>query len=154
MRDAGEPGPRTERRREASPSGAIAFEATELGDHWHSLVQELVRAERVTALVRELALQSQLLAREGGRWRLRVERESLAQAALCERLQAALVAHGLAVELVLEIGPTGDTPARRQAAAAAERQRDAEALIHEDPLVQAMVRDFGARIVPGSIRPL
>jgi DNA polymerase-3 subunit gamma/tau len=30
----------------------------------------------------------------------------------------------------------------------------AERIIFEDPLVQAMVRDFGAKIVPGSIKPL
>ena len=40
------------------------------------------------------------------------------------------------------------------AAAAAERQRQAEALIQQDPLVQAMQRDGGGKIVPGSIPPM
>ncbi|MDB5965282.1 MAG: polymerase subunit gamma/tau, partial [Polaromonas sp.] len=39
------------------------------------------------------------------------------------------------------------------AAAALERQKAAEAVILNDPFVQQMMRDFGARIVPGSIKP-
>jgi DNA polymerase-3 subunit gamma/tau len=47
-----------------------------------------------------------------------------------------------------------DSPARRNQAAAAERQRAAEDIILNDPFVQAMMRDFGAKIVPGSIKPV
>jgi DNA polymerase-3 subunit gamma/tau len=35
---------------------------------------------------------------------------------------------------------------------AAEKMLAAQELIHNDPLVQAMVRDFDAKIVPGSIQ--
>jgi DNA polymerase-3 subunit gamma/tau len=55
---------------------------------------------------------------------------------------------------VVELGPVGDSPARRNAAAAQERQRLAEETIQNDPFVQDMMRDWGARIVPGSIKPL
>jgi len=34
----------------------------------------------------------------------------------------------------------------------AEKQKAAEVLIHSDPLVQAMVQDFGAKIVPGTLK--
>ena len=34
----------------------------------------------------------------------------------------------------------------------AERQRAAEAAILNDPFVQSMMREFGAKIVPGSIQ--
>jgi len=47
-----------------------------------------------------------------------------------------------------------DSPARRNAAAAAEKQRAAEEIILNDPFVQEMMRDFGAKIVPGSIKPI
>jgi DNA polymerase-3 subunit gamma/tau len=57
------------------------------------------------------------------------------------------------VTLAVEIGPVTDSPARRIAAAQAERQRQAEQIILGDPFVQAMMRDFGAKIVPGSIKP-
>jgi DNA polymerase-3 subunit gamma/tau len=126
-----------------------------LGDAWHALVRELVASERVTALVRELALQSELVAREGEVWTLHVEAESLLQASTRERLQAALCeAVGAPVRLQVKAAAASDTPARRNARAAAERLRAAEALAQNDPFTQAMVRDFGARIVPGSITPL
>ncbi|MFO6421451.1 DNA polymerase III subunit gamma/tau [Hylemonella sp. W303a] len=129
---------------------------TEEGDFWHGLVRELVATEAVTALVRELALQSQLVARDSSEntqhWLLRVERESLNSGSSRERLQSALQAAGHAVTLTVEIGRVSDSPAKRNAAAAAERQQAAEQLIHENPFVQAMMRDFGAKIVPGSIK--
>jgi DNA polymerase-3 subunit gamma/tau len=85
---------------------------------------------------------------------LRVERESLNQPASRERLQAALHAAGHKVNLSVEVGMVGDSPARRNAAAAAERQRVAEEIILKDSFVQDMMRDFGAKIVPGSIKPV
>ena len=124
------------------------------GDFWHATVRQLIADEAITALVRELALQSQLVARDAGDWLLRVERESLNQPTARERLQSALQAASHAVRLTVEVGPVTDSPARRNAAAAAERQRAAEARIQADPFIQAMVRDFGAKIVPGSIKPL
>jgi len=127
---------------------------TEEGGFWHLTVQQLVAAEAVTALVRELALQSQLVARDGEHWLLRVERESLNSPTSRERLQNALRAAGHATTLSVEIGRVNDSPAKRNAAAAAERQQAAEKLIYEDPFVQTMMRDFGAKIVPGSIKPI
>jgi DNA polymerase-3 subunit gamma/tau len=52
------------------------------------------------------------------------------------------------------VGAVTDSPARRNAHAVAERQRAAEALILGDPFVQKMIQDFGAKIVPGSIKPV
>ena len=125
---------------------------TEEGHFWTETVRDLISAEAITALVRELALQSQLIARDTDQWHLRIESESLNQGVARERLQAALHAAGHAVKLVVEIGKVSDSPAQRNAAALAEKQKAAEDLIHADPLVQAMVQDFGAKIVPGSIR--
>ena len=127
---------------------------TEEGAFWHATVIQLVGADAITALVRELALQSQLIARDTDQWLLRVERESLNQPTSRDRLSQALQGLGHQVRLVVEIGRVTDSPARRNSAAAAERQMAAERIIFEDPLVQAMVRDFGAKIVPGSIKPL
>ncbi len=127
---------------------------TEEGGYWHQVVRGLVASEAITALVRELALQSQLVARDADQWLLRVERESLNSASARERLQAALQAAGHPVTLAVEIGRVSDSPARRNAAIAEEKQLAAEKLIQEDPFVQAMMRDFGAKIVPGSIKPI
>ena len=127
---------------------------TEEGAFWHATVAQLVADEAITALVRELALQSQLVARDTDQWVLRVERESLRQNSTRERLAQALQAAGHPVNLAVEIGRVTDSPARRNAAAAAERLLVAERIIFEDPFVQTMMRDFGAKIVPGSIKPL
>ncbi len=137
-----------------APSAGSPLVPTEEGAYWHLTVQQLVASEAVTALVRELALQSQLVARDSDQWLLRVERESLNSTSSRERLQGALQAAGHSVTLAVEIGRVSDSPARRNAAAAAEKQQAAEKLIYEDPFVQTMMRDFGAKIVPGSIKPI
>ncbi|MDP4773173.1 MAG: DNA polymerase III subunit gamma/tau [Limnohabitans sp.] len=150
VREAPEPSSRLDMPRAAAPA---AVQATPEGDVWMAVVQGLLDQETITALVRELALQSQLLGRDGVQWQLRVERETLNHAASRERLQAALLAAGHGdVKLHIEIGPVSDSPARRLAVKAAEKMLAAQELIQNDPLVQAMVRDFGAKIVPGSIQ--
>ena len=124
------------------------------GDFWYALVRQLISAEAVSALTRELALQSQLVARDGEDWLLRIERESLNQPAARDRLQQALKAAGHPARLAIEVGRVTDSPGRRNAQAVAEKMREAEAVIQADPFVQAMMRDFGAKIVPGSIKPV
>ena len=48
----------------------------------------------------------------------------------------------------------GDSPARREAAARARRQQQAEQIMTSDPLVRELMSQFKtARIVPGSIKP-
>ena len=147
--------PRVEQMRDPSepvhlPEPVITPE----GDFWFGLVQQMVKAEAVSALVRELALQSQLVARDADQWLLRVERESLNQASTRERLSTALQTQGHTLRLVVEIGPVSDSAALRLAAEVHRRQREAEQIIRDDPLVQAMVRDFGGKIVPGTLKPL
>jgi DNA polymerase-3 subunit gamma/tau len=154
VRVAPEPGVRLQPAPHSAPVPASArYTPTEEGDVWHATVQQMVAAEAINALVRELALQSQLVARDGGHWLLRVERESLNQPTARERLRAALEAAGHATQISVEVGVVIDSPARRNAAAAAERQRRAEEIVHNDPFVQSLMRDYGARIVPGSIKP-
>jgi DNA polymerase-3 subunit gamma/tau len=135
----------------ARPSAPLVL--TDEGDFWFATVQQLVAQQAIAALVRELALQSQLVARDTGHWMLRVERESLNQPASRERLRGALAAAGHDVNLSVEVGAVTDSPARRNAAAAAERQRAAEEIILNDPFVQATRHDFptGWKII--SIQP-
>ncbi|KRB41893.1 DNA polymerase III subunit gamma/tau [Acidovorax sp. Root70] len=154
VRESPEPGERLQPLPLSAPTPVSArYTPTEEGDVWYATVQQLVAAEAITALVRELALQSQLVARDGGHWLLRVERESLNQPTARERLRAALEAAGHATQISVEVGVVIDSPARRNAAAAAERQRRAEEIVHNDPFVQSLMRDYGAKIVPGSIKP-
>ena len=137
----------------AGQSAASLLRPTEEGEFWHGIVRQLIAQEAINAMVRELALQSQLVARDTDQWLLRVERESLNQSGSRDRLATALQAAGHAVRLVVEIGRVTDSPARRNAALVAERQLAAEKIIFDDPFVQTMMRDFGAKIVPGSITP-
>jgi DNA polymerase-3 subunit gamma/tau len=127
---------------------------TEEGDFWHATVLQLIKSDAINAMVRELALQSQLVARDTDQWLVRVERESLNQSGTRERLATALQNAGFPIKLVVEIGRVTDCPARRNMAASAEKQLAAEKIIFDDPFVQAMMRDFGAKIVPGSIKPI
>lgn len=155
-----EPSSRTEQM--ASTAKGARTEGVELvltaaGDFWLAVVKDLIEQERVTALVRELALQSQLMGRDDldapmQRWQLRTERESLAQNSHKERLEAALAASGRVVQLSLEVGQVNDSPAKRLAAQQAETMARAEQVIQGDEFVQRMMRDFGAKLVPGSLQ--
>ena len=127
---------------------------TEHGDFWQNVVQQLIDADAVNALARQLALQSQLLERTGDLWTLRVETSSLSQPGSRERLRAALEAAGFARQLEVEQGAVVDTPARRNAVVAYERQCIAEQIVLNNAMVQTLVREHGAKIVPGSIKPI
>lgn len=127
---------------------------TPQGDLWHGVVLQLVDSEAIVALAKQLALQSQLISCEGDLWTLRVESNSLNQAGSRERLRAALEAAGHARQLQVEQGTVTDTPARRLAVTTQARQRIAEAIVTNHPMVQTLVREHGAKIVPGSIKPV
>ena len=141
--------------RDVAAAGAPhPIDATPEGDFWHATVQALIAAEAINAMARELALQSQLVARDSDEWLLRVERESLNHPSSRDRLTTALAAAGHPVRLAIEVGRVTDSPAKRNAAAAAQRQLAAEKIVFDDPFVQSMMREFDAKIVPGSIKPL
>ncbi|WIT11766.1 DNA polymerase III subunit gamma/tau [Paucibacter sediminis] len=140
----------------ASTAGAeIPLVPTPLGERWAGLIRQL----GVTALVRELGMQAECVGIDAQAqpqvWRLRVERESLRQPALKDKLEAALAAHLQAAAVIeLEPGLAQDSPALRDATEVRARQRRAEQIILEDPFVQQLLTQFRtARIVPGSIKP-
>lgn len=141
----------------AAPSPPpVALRTTPDGERWAALVRPLLGQNGLTALVRELAVQSQLLGVQGSTWRLRVERETLRSNALRDKLLAALgPALGVGATIELEAGVAEDSIARRETAEREAAQRDAEHTIRNDPAVGALMAQFRtARIVPGSIKPL
>jgi DNA polymerase-3 subunit gamma/tau len=159
VREQGEPSQRDRPQPyvpEASPAPSASAPSVQTpeGDFWFDTVSALLAAEAITAMTRELALQSQLVAKDEAQWVLRLERESLNQPNNRDRLTVALNNAGHAVSLVVEVGPVVDTPARRVLAAQAERQRQAEDTIMADPFVQTLMRDYGGKIVPGSLQPM
>ena len=137
-----------------SATSTATLQPTTLGNDWFEVVQQLVKAQLIQAMTRELAMQSQLVQQDATAWVLQVERESLNSPSNRERLQLALQALGHAVSISVQLGPVQDTPAKRITTQQHERQQAAEAEIMNDPLVQQLIRDFDATIVPGSIKPL
>lgn len=143
----------------ATHAPAPTFVPTPLGDRWAQVVGQMAEAGSIGALVRELAMQAQCTAIDEQAnppvWRLRVERETLRAPAQRDKLQAALAdLLKQPVQLDIEAGAASDTPAQRAAIERARRQNEAEQIIHNDPLVQALMQQFKtARIVPGSVKP-
>ena len=137
----------------------VAVATTPLRDRWAALTAQMAGGGSIGALVRELAVQSECTAfdetAQPARIGLRVERETLRSAANVDKLQAAVAqALGRPVQLQVEAGVAEDSPARRDAAERARRQAEAEQIIHDDPLVQALMAQYKtARIVPGSVKP-
>ncbi|MDH5338732.1 MAG: DNA polymerase III subunit gamma/tau [Rubrivivax sp.] len=132
----------------------------ELGDRWAELVTRLIEAGAVSALTRELAMQAGLVGLDEQAqppvWQLCVEQQTLRAPALSDRLAAAMVDLLAAPQAVqVRAGTPADTPARREAAERARRQRMAEQAIADDPVVRELLSQFpGARVVPGSVKPL
>ena len=125
-----------------------------LGEQWLSVVQEMVKAQLIQAMTRELAMQSQLMAQADGVWHLQIESESLNSASNRDRLQLALQSLGHAVNLQVMQGPVQDSPARRITALQQQRMAQAEADILNHPSVQRLMQEYDAKIIPGTLRLL
>jgi len=122
-------------------------------DEWEHIVERM----RLSGATRQLARHCSYVGRTAGVVRLVMDpaHEILATSAQQERLREALAKHfGEPVRLQLDLKkPTVETPAEREQRAAAERQRQAEHAIEEDPLVREMQKVFDATVDPSSIRP-
>jgi DNA polymerase III subunit gamma/tau len=147
IREQGAPTARTEPR-----MAPVAPDSVH--EAWVATVQQLLDAESINALVRELAVQSQCVEQGAQHLTLRVEQASLKSDAARDRLQAAFAALGRSEVLTLELGPVTDSWAKRNQAKIAARQQAAEDLILNDPLVLDLQSQWGAKIIPGSIKAL
>ncbi|WP_116614214.1 DNA polymerase III subunit gamma/tau [Paraburkholderia unamae] len=128
------------------PLDAIGF----AGD-WPALAATL----SLKGISYQLAFNSELTALDGTLLKLSVPVPQYAEVSQVAKLKTALAERlGKTVEVSVEVGPARRTAAALDAADRAQRQRDAEREIGADPFVQQLIRDFGASIVPGSIRPL
>ncbi len=121
---------------------------------WVQLVQQLLDAQAVQGLVQQLAVQSQCVEKGASHLTLRIGQPSLKSDNARDELQAALQNLGRSEALVIEVGPVQDSWAKRNTAKIEARQKQAEALITQDPWVQSLVADWGAKIVPGSIKAI
>ncbi|WP_175929045.1 MULTISPECIES: DNA polymerase III subunit gamma/tau [unclassified Burkholderia] len=130
---------------------AIALDPIGFDGEWPALAARLP----LKGVAYQLAFNSELTAVDATALKLSVPVPQYADAAQVAKLKVALAdALGKTVEVSVEVGPARRTAAALDAAARAARQREAEQEIHGDPFVQQLVREFGARIVEGSVRPL
>ena len=136
----------------AATAPATQIDLSPLGftGYWPALAALLP----LKGLAQQLAHQSELMGLDGQTLKLRVA-ASLADAVQIAKLKAALIEHlGRPVSLDVVPGVAAWSAALVDGAERAVRQREAEQVIAEDTFVQALIRDFDASIVRGSIRPI
>ena len=113
----------------------------------------------VRGVVHQLAQQSELLecVQEGNTFlfKLRVPIETLCSSATLDKLTAALEERfGKPARVTTEIGAARQTANAKAVAEREARQLQAEETMRSDPFIQTLKREFGAIIVPGSIKPV
>ncbi|MBA3696807.1 MAG: DNA polymerase III subunit gamma/tau [Methylotenera sp.] len=119
---------------------------------WRGLVDELK-----LGLARALAQQCELMSYDEHSISLSVpeSQKHLLSPNYQERLSGAITQHyGKKIRLQFSIGGTGNTPAKQMSQEKAHAQANAETAIEEDSFVQALINDFGAQIIPNSIKPI
>ena len=148
-----EPAPR-EPVREAAPTQPVkpASDGPLNVDDWTGLIERADLRGPAGQVIRNAGL----IGVEGRTLRLALREEyeqmltPMMQTGLEERLGAAL---GGPVKLRFERATAGvDTPAEQATRARNAQQQQAESALETDPLVQGLMREFGARVVPNSVR--
>ena len=120
--------------------------------NWRGLVDELK-----LGLARELAKHCELVTYDEHSISLSVpdSQKHLLSPNYQEKLSSAIAQHfDKKIKLQFSIGGTGNTPAKQISQEKAQAQANAETAIEEDGFVQALINDFGATIIPNSIKPL
>ena len=123
---------------------------------WHGLMRQLP----VKGLVQQLAFQTELQdwndSAAGVRATIVTPMPQLASEASIARLAEALTTHfGKPVKIVIEKGEVeGKTVARVDAQIHQEKRMNAEQMIAADPFIQQLEKEFGAKVVGGSVKPL
>ncbi|HRO63305.1 DNA polymerase III subunit gamma/tau [Thermomonas sp.] len=132
-----------------APSASIVTD----GEHWLQVVAEC----GLRGAPRLLAENAAFLSHREGVLRLALTEEQmhLKSPSLVLQLTDAVSRRlGGTVQVRFELGDAhGDTASARNARAQDARQTEAERGFAEDPAIQRLVRNHGASIVPGSIRP-
>ena len=120
--------------------------------NWFGLVEQLK-----LGLARTLAQNSELVAYDESHIQLSVPdtHKYLLNAGNQEKLSTAINQYfGKRIALQFSTGGSGNTPAQLNATTKADLQSKAETAMLEDSFVQALMNDFGAQIVPSSIKPI
>ncbi len=126
--------------------------------NWDGNWPAIAAALPLRGVAQQLALQTELVEclHDGNlaTFRLRVPIDTLRASGNSDKLAAALCEHFAAkVAVDIDIGPVWYTASAEAQAYREACQRNAEQTVAGDPFVQALMRDFGAFVVAGSIRP-
>ncbi|MFJ4430147.1 DNA polymerase III subunit gamma/tau [Pseudomonas sp. NPDC089395] len=131
-----------------------AMPATGLALQWLELFPQLP----VSGMTGNIAANCTLMAVDGDDWLLHLDpgQGALFNATQQRRLNEALNQHlGRTLNLRIElIRPEQETPAQAAARKRAERQQDAVSAIEQDPLIQQMIKQFGATVRQDTIEPV
>ncbi len=135
----------------ATAAATQADPASLTSTQWPALAASLP----VTGAARALALNSEWQSGDEHQIHLRVAIHTLTEGGAHDRLRTVLSEHfGRVLQLRVDYGDTGDDTAYAlDQAARGRRLQAAEQAAQQAPLVQALVQQFGARIVPGSVQP-
>ncbi len=139
-----------------APSAPVAAASSAKRPDWHALMRQLP----VKGMVQQLAFQTELQdwsdSAAGVRATIMTPMPQLASEASVGRLVDALTAHfGKPVKIVIEKGEVeGKTVAKVDAQIHQEKRMNAEQMIAADPFIQQLEKEFGAKIVGGSVKPL
>ncbi len=124
------------------------------GDDWGSILE----AMNLKGPVSQLAEHCLLVGQANDVIRLRLDKagEVYRRAQLEKKLGQALAKHfGHSVRLEFTLGEVEqETPAQKKERAAQEKLKAAEQAIDADPAVRAMQEVFGAKVQPGSVKPV
>ena len=142
----------------APASATAATPVSNLADRpdWHSLMRQIP----VKGMVQQLAFQTELQdwvdSAAGVRATIVTPMPQLASEASIGRLADALTAHfGKPVKILIEKGEVeGKTVAKVDAQIHQEKRMNAEQMIAADPFIQQLEKEFGAKVVGGSVKPL
>jgi len=128
--------------------------ATGLAADWLELFPKL----GLSGMTGSIGANCTLISVEGDNWLLHLDpaHSALFNPTQQRRLNDALNQfHGRELKVLIELcKPEQETPAQAAASKRANRQREAEASIHQDPLIQQMIQQFAAVIRADSIEPL
>ena len=136
-----------------APREPVAVDARGL-PHWDSLIEQAALRGPLGQLAQNAALRERegntlVLVLQPAHMHLAVE-PMVSQ--MEERIGQAM-GERIKLRFMEERGAAHETPAARAANAREAAQSAAERAIDEDPLVQSLKREFGARVVPQSIKP-
>jgi DNA polymerase-3 subunit gamma/tau len=146
-----EPDDEPDREPYHAPGPHVSAVTIVLPESWAAFAAKLP----LSGMAEQLARQSECVAIVGQQLTLRVPSKALLEGAPTERLLTVLNDYfGFEIELLFEIGAgEGSSAHALDQVAQQARQDAAEVAIEQDPFVQALIQDFGAKVVPGSIRP-